>query len=37
MLEGDIAPVTGASRGLGHAIALALGLAGVVVAGTATP
>ena len=36
MLEGDIALVTGASRGIGQAIALALGRAGAVVAGTAT-
>jgi len=36
MLEGEIALVTGASRGIGQAIALALGGAGAVVAGTAT-
>jgi 3-oxoacyl-[acyl-carrier protein] reductase len=36
MLEGDIALVTGASRGIGRAIALALCDAGAVVAGTAT-
>ena len=36
MLEGDIALVTGASRGIGQAIALGLGRAGAVVAGTAT-
>ena len=36
MLEGDIALVTGASRGIGQAITLALGRAGAVVAGTAT-
>jgi len=36
MLEGEIALVTGASRGIGQAIALALGRAGAVVAGTAT-
>jgi len=36
MLNGEIALVTGASRGIGQAIALALGKAGVSVAGTAT-
>jgi len=36
LLAGDIALVTGASRGIGQAIALALGRAGAVVAGTAT-
>lgn len=36
MLNGEIALVTGASRGIGRAIALALGEAGVMVAGTAT-
>ncbi len=36
MLEGEIALVTGASRGIGQAIALALGAAGAAVAGTAT-
>jgi 3-oxoacyl-[acyl-carrier protein] reductase len=36
MLENDIALVTGASRGIGHAIALALGAAGARVVGTAT-
>jgi 3-oxoacyl-[acyl-carrier protein] reductase len=36
MLEGEIALVTGASRGIGRAIALALGGAGAAVAGTAT-
>jgi 3-oxoacyl-[acyl-carrier protein] reductase len=36
MLKGEIALVTGASRGIGQAIALALGQAGAVVAGTAT-
>lgn len=35
-LSGEIALVTGASRGIGQAIALALGGAGAVVAGTAT-
>ena len=35
-LSGEIALVTGASRGIGQAIALALGQAGAVVAGTAT-
>lgn len=36
MLENEIALVTGASRGIGSAIALALGKAGAIVAGTAT-
>jgi 3-oxoacyl-[acyl-carrier protein] reductase len=36
MLESDLALVTGASRGLGRAIALALGSAGATVVGTAT-
>jgi len=36
MLDGEIALVTGASRGIGQAIALALGTAGAQVAGTAT-
>jgi len=36
MLEGEIALVTGASRGIGQAIALALGQSGAAVAGTAT-
>ena len=36
MLEQDIALVTGASRGIGRAIALALGKAGATVIGTAT-
>jgi 3-oxoacyl-[acyl-carrier protein] reductase len=36
MLENEIALVTGASRGIGHAIALALGQAGARVIGTAT-
>jgi len=36
MLEQDIALVTGASRGIGRAIALALGGAGATVIGTAT-
>jgi 3-oxoacyl-[acyl-carrier protein] reductase len=35
-LQGDIALVTGASRGIGRAIALALGEAGATVIGTAT-
>lgn len=35
-LEGEVALVTGASRGLGRAIALALGEAGATVVGTAT-
>ena len=36
MLNGEIALVTGASRGIGKAVALALGSAGAAVAGTAT-
>jgi 3-oxoacyl-[acyl-carrier protein] reductase len=36
MLEKDIALVTGASRGIGNAIALALAVAGATVIGTAT-
>ena len=36
MLENEVALVTGASRGIGHAIALALGGAGARVIGTAT-
>src|SRR6202040_3983631 len=36
MLENDVALITGASRGIGHAIALALGAAGARVIGTAT-
>ena len=35
-LEGQVALVTGASRGIGQAIALALGQAGATVVGTAT-
>jgi 3-oxoacyl-[acyl-carrier protein] reductase len=35
-LQGEIALVTGASRGIGHAIALALGIRGATVVGTAT-
>ncbi|MFP5341144.1 MAG: SDR family NAD(P)-dependent oxidoreductase, partial [Gammaproteobacteria bacterium] len=35
-LEGQVALVTGASRGIGQAIALALGRAGATVVGTAT-
>src|SRR5262249_51374005 len=36
MLENDLALVTGASRGIGHAIALALAGAGAQVVGTST-
>jgi 3-oxoacyl-[acyl-carrier protein] reductase len=36
MLENEIALVTGASRGIGHAVALALGKAGARLIGTAT-
>ena len=36
MLSGEFAIVTGASRGIGRAIALALGNAGAIVVGTAT-
>ena len=36
MPESDLALVTGASRGIGRAIALALGSAGATVVGTAT-
>lgn len=36
MLEGQVALVTGASRGIGRAIAMELGARGVVVIGTAT-
>ena len=36
MLNGQIALVTGASRGIGKAIALELGKHGAVVVGTAT-
>ncbi|MEO8009153.1 MAG: SDR family NAD(P)-dependent oxidoreductase, partial [Betaproteobacteria bacterium] len=36
MLEGKVALVTGASRGIGQAIAVVLGKAGATVAGTAT-
>lgn len=35
-LEGEVALVTGASRGIGHAIALGLGRSGAYVVGTAT-
>ena len=36
MLENQVALVTGASRGIGNAIALALGAAGARIIGTAT-
>jgi 3-oxoacyl-[acyl-carrier protein] reductase len=36
MLENDVALITGASRGIGHAVALALGAAGARVIGTST-
>lgn len=36
MLQQQVALVTGASRGIGHAIAMALGAAGATVVGTAT-
>ena len=36
MLNGQLALVTGASRGIGQAIALELGKAGAIVLGTAT-
>src|SRR5258708_23635008 len=36
MLENEVALVTGASRGIGHAIALAIGTAGARVIGTST-
>ena len=35
-LQNEVALVTGASRGIGNAIALALGAQGAVVVGTAT-
>ena len=35
-LKGEIALVTGASRGIGQAIAMALGAEGAIVVGTAT-
>jgi 3-oxoacyl-[acyl-carrier protein] reductase len=36
MLEGQVALVTGATRGIGHAIGMALGRAGATVVGTST-
>jgi 3-oxoacyl-[acyl-carrier protein] reductase len=36
MLETDLALITGASRGIGHAIAVALGRAGATIIGTST-
>ena len=36
MLENEVALITGASRGIGHAIALALGGAGAHIIGTST-
>ena len=36
MLDNQVALITGASRGIGHAIALALGSAGARIIGTAT-
>jgi hypothetical protein len=36
VVESDLALVTGASRGIGHSIALGLGRAGATVVGTAT-